>query len=408
MTNETDRKEKLADFGTLCAWLIVCAGMTFVAYVQFGQDFRGYYAAARVLLNGGNPYDYFEVAPVLLETTGRVGNNPFYYPLWFGWLVAPLALLPYQAARASWMLFNLAAWIFGLMRLRGLMDFPRKGWRTWCMNLLGTFIFAWMTWKFEQTGILLFALTVEAMLAYKKEQWTRMGIFLAAALIKPNIMLIPAGMMALWLLRNRIYRPVVVMSAALAALVIVTTILTPAWYQPILQPNFGQGLTEVLDGPEKTTGVRLNTTLRDWLGVFGASEGLQNLAFAVLVLICLPVAFNVAWKSNSFFEVTVTSLLVNFAVTPYALQYDFPPLAIVLFWGAALTIHGGSWKAPALLIAFITSVLVWERPISDGYWIVIGLILLILWNLRMNRIIDLPKNLVLPRKIWEDKTNNTT
>lgn len=379
------RFEKLADFAALCAWLIVGISMAVIAYAQFGQDFRGYYAAARVLLEGGNPYDYSQVAPVLQDVTGRVGNNPFYYPLWFGWFVSPLTLMPFQTARAAWMAFNLVVWIVGLLRLRRLLDFPRVGWRTWSLNLLSTFIFVWMTWKFEQTGILLFAISVEILIAFKDRQWDRMGIFLAAALIKPNIMLIPVGILSLWLLRQKIFRPVIVMSVLLLGLIAVTTILTPDWYQPILRPNFGQGLTEVLDGPGRTTGIRLNTTLLDWLKMFQIPEGMRTVLYAVVVLIGLWVSFRAIWNSNSFMEVTVTALLVNFAVTPYALQYDFPPMTIILFWGLALAVRAGSAKIPALLVAVIASVLFWERPISDGYWIVIGLCLLVLWALKQNK-----------------------
>lgn len=379
------RFEKLADFTALCAWTIVGISMAVIAYAQFGQDFRGYYAAARVLLEGGNPYDYFQVAPVLQEVTGRVGNNPFYYPLWFGWFVSPLTLMPFQAARAVWMAFNLIVWTVALLRLRRLLDFPRLGWRTWSLNLLSTFIFAWMTWKFEQTGILLFAICVETLIAFRDRQWDRMGILLAAASIKPNIMLIPVGIMALWLVRRKIFRPVVVMSAVLVGLIAVTTLLTPDWYQPILRPNFSQGLTEVLDGPGRTTGVRLNTTLMDWLKMFQVPEGMRTVLYAVVILLALWVSVKTIWNSNSFIEVTVTALLVNFAVTPYALQYDFPPLTIVLFWGLALAARAGSVKIPALLVAMIASVLFWERPISDGYWIVIGLCLLVLWALKKSQ-----------------------
>ena len=74
----SERNEKLADFATLIAWLTASISMAVIAYTQFGQDFRGYYAAARVLLNGGNPYDYLQVAPILMDVTGRIGNNPFY------------------------------------------------------------------------------------------------------------------------------------------------------------------------------------------------------------------------------------------------------------------------------------------------------------------------------------------
>lgn len=382
---DTNRSENLANFALLCAWLVTGISMAVIAYARFGQDFRGYYAAAHVLLEGGNPYDYFQVAPVLLETTGRVGNNPFYYPLWFGWSIAPLTLMPYQVARAVWMAFNLVIWIVGLLRLRTLLDFPRLGWWTWSLNLLATFLFAWMTWKFEQTGILLFAFSVEILIAFKDRQWDRMGIFLAAALIKPNIMLIPVGIMALWLIRRRIFRPVVVMSVLLLGLIVVTTILTPDWYQPILRPNFGQGLTEVLDGPGRTTGVRLNTTLMDWLKMSQVPEGMRIFLYAAAITVGVWVSIRAIWNSNSFMEVTVTALLVNFAVTPYALQYDFPPMTIALFWGMALAVRAGSLKIPALLLAMTASVLFWERPISDGYWIVIGLCLLVFWALKRNR-----------------------
>ena len=385
--------ERLIDFATLSAWLVVSISMAFITYTQFGQDFRGYFAAAKVLLDGGNPYDYHQVAPVLREVTGFIGNNPFYYPLWFGWLVSPLALMPYQIARAAWMVINVVVWVIGLRRLQTLLDWPRKGWRTWSMNLLATFIFAWMTWKFEQTGIILFAVTVEALMAYRNKQWTRMGIFLAAALLKPNIMLIPIAVLSLWLVRNKRYRPVFVMATLLISLVVLTTILTPDWYQPLLQPNFGQGLTEVLDGPNKTTGVRLNTTMMDWLKMLQAPDGARTIIYAAGIFTCLLIAASYIWRSKSLLEITTMALLINFVITPYALQYDFAPLTIVLFWTTALAAQTGSLKVPVFLIAFIASVLVWERPISDGYWIIVGLCLLSYWSIKLTKKSEVPESL---------------
>src|SRR5688572_19159546 len=129
-TNLSDtkaRSERLADFAALCAWIITSVTMAAIAYFWYGQDFRGYYAAARVLLDGGNPYDYSQVVIVLREITGRAGNNPFYYPLWFGWFVTPLAWMPFQLARAVWMIFNWAVWSIGLIRLQQLFGWPPKG-----------------------------------------------------------------------------------------------------------------------------------------------------------------------------------------------------------------------------------------------------------------------------------------
>jgi hypothetical protein len=82
---------RLINFAALCAWLFSSVFMAISSLIWFGQDFRGYYAAARVLLLGGNPYDYEQLVPILLEATGRIGNNPYYYPPWFAWFITPLA-----------------------------------------------------------------------------------------------------------------------------------------------------------------------------------------------------------------------------------------------------------------------------------------------------------------------------
>ncbi len=374
-----DSKANLFTFAALCLWLITSLSMGVFAFLEYGQDFRGYYAAARVLLERGNPYEYAQVARVLVEVTGRAGNNPFYYPLWFGWFFAPLSLLPFEAARALWMMINLALWIFGLIRLRQLLDFPQKGWHTWLWNLLATFVFAWTTWKFEQTGILLFVIVVEVLISHQNQQWDRLGVFLTLALIKPNVMLLPVIALIVWLIRNKTWRPVFVAGGLLVVLFLVTTLLTPNWTQPFFQPDFGQGLTEVLDGPNRVTATRLNTTLLNWLNGFSVSPVVKNMIYGGAVFVGLWILIQRIWKSSSMLDVAVTALLVSFAITPYALQYDFPPLVMVMF-SALKTSHDTRPKwIPVLLLAFIASVLIWERPISDGYWIVITLIIFTIW-----------------------------
>lgn len=58
---------KKIEFLSLSSWLIISAGLAVISKTMFGQGFRGYYAAARVLLAGGNPYDYHEAATVLYD-----------------------------------------------------------------------------------------------------------------------------------------------------------------------------------------------------------------------------------------------------------------------------------------------------------------------------------------------------
>jgi hypothetical protein len=319
-----------------------------------------------------NPYDYELVARVLIDVTGTAGNNPFYYPLWFGWFITPFSLLPFQIARLVWMIFNWALWLIGLIRLQQLLGFPRRGWRAWLMNLLATFIFAWTTWKFEQTGILLFVIMVEILLAYQNQQWNRMGVFLALALIKPNIMLLPVVALAVWLIRRKNWRPVVVAGTVLAVLITTTTVLTPGWYEPFFRSNFGQGLTQVLDGPNKVTGTRLNTTLLDWLRWFSVPKMVRSGIYGIVSVIAILILGITVLKPTSILEVSTISLLITYVVTPYALQYDFPPLVIVLFWALA-GLSSSMRLISIVIVAFAASVLIWEHPISDGYWIVIAL-----------------------------------
>ena len=367
------------------------------SYLWFGQDFRGYYAAARVLLAGGNPYDYNQLAPVLLAVTGRIGNNPYYYPPWFAWLFTPLSILPYEIARVIWMIFNLAIWIFSLYQLGKLLNWPGRGWRRWLMFLLMTYLFAWLTWRYEQMGIVLFALTVAILISLREQKWFWAGICLALFLLKPNVTLVPLIAIAAWLIRRRQWRPVLIMSAALLILFIFSTLATPDWYKPFLQPGFGSGLTTVLDGPNRIVATRINSTLIDFLAWLHIAPTLRVIIYAFAILVGVSILIIVIRRSNSLLEIVAISLLVGFSITPYDLQYDFPPLAFTLMWALAISVRATNktpkWSA-ILITIFISSLPLWERPISEAYFLVLGLIGLVILCRRVSRQFILPGELV--------------
>lgn len=370
-----------ADFAALCAWITSCIFVACKSLLSSGWDFRGYYAAARVLVAGGNPYDYSQVAPVLLSVTGYMGNNPYYYPPWFAWCFTPISWLPFQTARCVWMTFNLAIWIVSLWQLSKLLDWPERGWPRWLMFLLTTYIFSWMTIWFEQIGIVLFALLIALISAVRKQQWNLSGVWLALLLIKPNITFISVIAATAWLVRRGQWRPVVVMSMLISSLFIVTTIATPDWYQPFFQPGFGRGLIVNMDGPNHVTSVRINSTLLDWLIMLNIGEGLRKLIYTLTVIGGVSVCVLVVRKSTSILQVIAVAVLVSFAITPYAVQYDYPPLALVWFLAtASCTGSRQSLLGGVVISIFIVSVLSWERFTSEAYWIVIGLCLLSIWS----------------------------
>jgi Glycosyltransferase family 87 len=371
------------DHAAMIAWLVGSIFMAAMAFLEYGQDFRGYYAAARVVMAGGNPYDYNVLAPVLNSITLAVGNYPYYYAPWLAWIMMPLAQLPFELARGVWMFFNLAVWNVSLWQLGKWIEWPREGWRRWSLFLVATVVFAWITWRDEQTGILLFGLLMLAAAAIRKRNWALGGLCLALLLVKPNISLIPVFAISLWLARRRAWGIVGSMCGWTLAMLGTAWLSIPNWHGARTSPGFGQGLFDAISGPGQSLGPRLHSTLLDWLTVSGVPAGAATTLSAVAFLIGAVIVVRAAWTSDSLIKVVAGSLLVNFAITPYAFQYDYPPLAVVFFWalalGTAAPRHWTAWIAPVLAL-FVTSVPFWERPISDGYWMVIGLIALTLWG----------------------------
>lgn len=279
-----------------------------------------------------------------------------------------------------------------------LLDWPEKGWQRWLIFLYPTFLFATITWNFEQTGIIIFTLLVATLTAIRKGQWSWAGLWLALLLIKPNITLILVTAIVVWLIRRGRWQPFIVMCLVLAGLLIASTAATPDWYKPLLLPGFGKGLVYALDGPNSIVAVRIHTTLIDWLKLFEINGNWRIGIYIVAIIIGVLSIVFVVWRSNSLMKVVIISLLVSFAVTPYSLQYDFPLLTFPLFWAAALFVRSRKalWGGLAI-ITFIASVVIWQRSSNDAYWIVIGLIVLTIWSWSHSTSQSVPEKLLLSR-----------
>jgi hypothetical protein len=377
LMNNDKKRTAYLDFFFLTAWLMTSAGAAVIAFLWFGIDFRGYYAAARVLLEGGNPYDYQQVAEVLKNVTGYMGNNPYYYPPWFAWLFIPIAKLPFQIARAIWMVFNVVIWDISLWQLDKLIHLPPKGWKRYALFLLATIFFAWATFMREQAGVLVFAMLVAALISLQNGKWLQSGIWLALLLIKPNITLGVVAGISLWLLRKKQWQPVLTMVVTLLILLAVSTALTPNWYQPFFEPGFGRGLTQVTDGPEKITGVRINSTFLDWTAEMGVPATARFVLYGIFVCVAIILFFRVVLYSQSLLEVASLSTLIFCAVTPYALQYDYPPLVITLFWALSLPLSTWAARGNGMFVAFISIINVWQSSMPFRYWMIVGLIALV-------------------------------
>jgi len=371
--------ERLADLATLVAVVSMIVGIALEVYLYRGVDFRGYYAAARVILAGGDPYDYRQVAPVLLEITGKMGNNPYYYPPWFALALTPLALLPYQLARAVWLLLNLAMMIAALVMTPAVLDWQVRGRRRWLAWLSAIYLFIWLSLRFEQTGTMLFFFLVLALWAARNGRDLLAGISLALLLTKPNVTwLVFALLMLVFYQRQR--RVAGWALIALAALLIVSTAVLPGWCAHLREPGFGAGLTSVLDGPDRVKSIRLHTTLLHWLTYTFRMPGVAIwTVWGILAMGCLlwiVYALRARVEPGHLAAIGVT---VGLLLGPYVMQYDYPPLTVALFWVYRESRHLTGWQRWAVLAVLggAFSVPVWERPIYDGFWILVAMTVLL-------------------------------
>ena len=372
-----------ADFAALVTWLIATLLMAASAFFFFGpqgHDFRSFYAVSRIVLAGGDPYEFSQVAGVLREVTGEVGNFAFYHPPWFALALVPFALLPHFAARIAWLACNVAAWVAGLLLLTRAMRWPTQPWSRWLLYLVATYLFAWMTWRFEQVGVFLFLLLALALWAICNERWALSGAMLALMLTKPTISAVVVGAVLLWLVRERRWRAVQSFALTLVVLAVLSAPLLPTYIRHLTEPGFTQGLTRDVGETDSAGLARINTTFRDWLASFEVDGPVRTVLYGLSIVAGLAALLALLWRGASPLTVASVAVVVAFWVAPYALQYDYPPLTIPLFLvirDLAARVRDRGWNAVTLasgvLLAGVLSVPLWEGPISDGFWMVVGL-----------------------------------
>lgn len=362
------------DFIALSFLIVLSLALAVLAYFFGGVDFGVYYAAGRVFLQGGNPYDYGQLAKEIVSSTGKT-NNPYYYAPWFTWAISPLALLPFGAARILWAALNFAAWFLGLFNLSKLINWPPIGWRRWGMYLLVTFVFAWGTWGSEQVGILIFLILTITLLFHEHEKLFYMGIWMALLLFKPNITAFPVMTLTIWLILRGKWKPVISMTGSLILMAAVSLLVSPGWYLELLQPDKIMGLSYTLSESGAVQILRYTTTLMDWLFAYGVVGNAASAIYAIAALAGLLITIKTINKTHSIIQLMATMLLVNFALVPYALFYDYPSLALSLFLvNAELSKRSTLVWVQGLMNGLIFCSLFIGNNIAYRYWIVVLLL----------------------------------
>jgi hypothetical protein len=381
------------NFTMLVFFILLAVALAIFAYLSGGVDFGVYYAAGRVYLQGGNPYSFSQLSRQIVSSTGKL-NNPFYYAPWFLWAMLPFSILPYSIARIFWAVINFALWIFGLFNLGKLIDYPQKGWKRWGVYTFCTFVFAWSTWGSEQVGILIFLLLTFVLISFENKKWLSMGFWMALLLFKPNITAFPLLALSVWLIYRGTRKPVMIMAGILVLMTTISLLISPGWYLELLRPDKISGLSYTLSETGATQIIRYKTTLKDWLAVYGIIGTMANAIYSIVIITGIIFTVQAIYESRSIVKLTAFLFLVNFALLPYALFYDYPSLIFTLFFINFELAEKPSliWIQRAMNILVFLSLFI-GNSIAYRYWIVVVLMVtMIIKNFCFAHINSSPKD----------------
>jgi hypothetical protein len=283
---------------------------------------------------------------------------PFYgwhYPPPFLLLAAALATMPYTAALLLWQVSTFAAALFVLHRI-----LPRK-------DVLWAGLAAPVTlicMGHGHNGFLTAALLGGGLLLLDRRPFAA-GLVVGCLIYKPQLGLV----IPLLLLVLGQWRAIAGACASAAALIVVTLII---WGQSVWEAFIGSvPLTTAQVIESGSTGWHKIHTPFAWARMWGADVELaylfQGLAAGVAVALTLLIARRAAPAPRN-----MAVIAAGLIVTPYAMDYDFVPLAL----GAAFLARDGlergflSWEKSALALLWLAPL--FARQLSEATLIPAG------------------------------------
>lgn len=345
---------------------------TIVAFRNPGVDFRGYLGAALLVLRGGNPYDYAQLAPVLEEISGFQGNNPYFYPPWYCLVFLPLTFIPFRWAQILWIGINLTLFYISLEWLWEILDWKIESWFRWTIFTFANILFGYGCLVSENSGfVLLFALAL-TIRSIKRDQAALAGLGLILMATKPQTTIFAIIFLGLWALSQK---PKIILWAMawFTGLILITTVIFPKWWVFDMS-NFGLGISYGLDGATAITGKRVAATIYDWLRYFWRFDGWRYYGGVLLIAACGIYLMVFTWRN--YYDpryIAAAATFLTLLITPYALQYDFVPLTLAFF--LIVKCLPNLKRQTALVIAglFLITIIVqfFAQLQYQAYWIVL-------------------------------------
>ncbi len=319
------------------------------------HDFLCLWAAGRVALMGGNPYDDSRIIAELLAAGVPLTHHPgpFFYPPWSLWIFSVFSLWPLPVAQVLWFLVSLSVLGFASVSIAKIESQtalewqPGDGWRS--LFVAFSFYPVQKLLLFGQSTYIVLLGLVLFFVYWRKSMGFWAGIGLSLSFVKAHLLL-PVYVMLMWhMIRTKKLRVLWGSIVGLAA-----QFLISVWICRRALTGYLSHVQNIFVGHEQIGNVTVGHVLATLLG--------YPFLVGVTLLIGLSVAIALALKKNEVYRSIVDwGIPLSLLTAPYAWSHDYvllllPLLAIVnrlyrllglLMWILLLGLSIGCWVTVA-------------------------------------------------------------
>lgn len=245
------------------------------------------------------------------------------YPAWTVVVMLPFAMCPPQTAMVLWFICNLVMLAASMTLLLALFDWAVSPALLGLVITLSVFFLPVLTsmWLGQLTIFSLFILILTTYLFLHKH-WTWLGVMLGLSFIKPQIMILLAGLILLWALWQRKWQTLLAFGAIIAFLILISL---PAISSP--RQIIGGGISNHL-----AVYIQQTSTLWGLFLSFGFSW-LVPLVISLALLawigwIWLPLLRGMEISSNRIIFLFSAATMVNLMTIPYSWMHNLTLLLL--------------------------------------------------------------------------------
>ena len=268
----------------------------------------------------------------LIKTGSVYAGYP--YPIWTVLVMLPFVVWPPQTAMILWLICNLLMLAAGLAIFISLLDWQiSPGLFALVVCLSGFFLpVLTSTWLGQLSTFSFFILALTAYL-FLRQRWTWLGIVVGLSFIKPQVMILLAGLILLWALWRRRLQTLLGFSGVIIVLVLISLPFISFPGQII-----GGGISSHLTTYIKSTSTLWGLSLS--LGILW----LVPAAIAVVLItwlgwIWLPFLRGRVISSNRVLFLFSAATMVNLILVPYSWMHSLVLLLLPFGYSFALALR---------------------------------------------------------------------